>query len=378
MNSVTYRFANRFLHKILHKISHNILQGAFCFIIALCFTFVGVLTGLSGMSYAGGRDGYKQAQEQKQEQEQRREQVQKQAQKQTQRQRGGQRQGWYGGLELGITTDNKITNPSSDTDVPTNCDQHFAPTTIPDPDSAGETLSLPIPLTNPTCQRGDSWENSFDLDTAALFGLTAGYDWGAVRLELEYLRHTHSGGYSPLQNVVSIASDTSKDSELVVQGESVTDFRNEHFSLNVYYDFQPLQSHFMPYIGLGVGITDIEFAYSAQFIRNSDASVLRAAGRHPGAAGTATLANHKLSDELMTWQFMLGLDYPLTERVLPGVKLRYVRFEDKFSDGREWDLLRGHASTIAPGTAGGDPVRYRFQTDDLDFWSVGFSVKYLF
>ena len=80
----------------------------------------------------------------------------------------------------------------------------------------------------------------------------------------------------------------------------------------------------------------------------------------------------------MTWQFMLGLDYPLTERILPGVKLRYVRFEDKFSDGQEWDLLRGHESTIAPGTAGGDPVRYRFQTDDLDFWSVGFSVKYLF
>lgn len=277
------------------------------------------------------------------------------------------RQGWYGGLDLGIAFPEDIDTSTSDTDVPTNCDQHLGQSTV-----GGS--SVPLPLSHPSCARGqDSWTGDFDMDDGVLLGLNIGYAWGHFRVEAEYFHRNHNGDTSPLQ-----LQTGGKDDEFAKAEESIRDFEADHLFANFYYDFYntAMPMNIIPYVGAGLGWMHAEMKYSSFFLRNADRGVIQSIGRNPNAAGTLTSVNDSLSDTLFGYQIMTGFDYELQKGLYLGVKARYVDFgSDELKDSGQWDMLRGHTATIEPG---GDAVVYTTETDDLSFWGLSANLKYFF
>ena len=274
------------------------------------------------------------------------------------------RGGWYGGLDLGMATPRDMDTKFTSTDGPTNCDQHFSSVTI-----GGDTL--PLRFDDPRCERGrGSLDNSFDLDSGPLLGLSAGYTWRGLRFEAEYFYRQHGGEH----NGNTIEGD-GKQQEFVQIGERVSDVKGHQFFGNVYYDFLGVSPKLIPYIGGGVGVLLARMNYSIEGHRNPDREAMIALGRHPAAAGTLSSDEEKLTDTIWGYQLIVGLDYPLTEKVLLGMKARYVEFVNDFKDDSAFDRLRSHTSTVGPG---GDEVRYRVKTDDWGFWGASLNLKYFF
>ena len=279
-----------------------------------------------------------------------------------------ERVGWYGGLDLGLAVPRDMDTRGKDTDVPTNCDQHLDEATV---NIDGVDEDLPWDLNDPRCARGqDQWESSFDLDEGPLLGLNAGYAWRGLRPEVEYFYRQHAGESVSGQNISG-----NKQVEFVETGERISDVSGHQFFGNVYYDFRNTGSKLIPYIGGGMGLMRARMDYSAKWQRNPDRGVIEDFGRNPNAAGTLTSEDERLSDTLWGYQLIAGADYPLTERVFLGVKVRYVDFLNDFEDGDSWDRLRSHPSTVAPN---GDEVRYKIRTDDFGFWGVSLNLKYFF
>ena len=284
-----------------------------------------------------------------------------------------EREGWYGGLDLGIAIPRDMNTRERSTGVPTNCDQHFPPERIAPSDSTRQEdmINVPFDLDDPRCVRGqDTWGNRFDLDNGPLLGLTVGYAWRSFRFEAEYSYRQHGGEYE------SVQSTGPKTPEFIRAGERFSDIKGHQFFGNAYYDFHNTSSKLIPYIGGGVGFMLVKLDYSAEFHRNPDLGDIEGLfGLHPAAAGTLTSEEEELSDTLWSYQLVAGIDYPITENALFGVKVRYVDILNDFKDGDSWDRLRSHASTIAPG---GDEVRYEIRTNDLGFWGVSLNLKYFF
>ena len=278
------------------------------------------------------------------------------------------RAGWYGGLDLGVAVPDEMITRARNDGIPTNCDQHLPWATV---NIDGRNEILPLPLSDPGCARGqDHWGNSFDLDNGPLLGLNVGYAWSGVRFEAEYFYRQHGGDVSGPE----ISSGNKADEFLLVKSR-MNNLHGHQFFGNIYRDFRSISPSLIPYIGGGVGVMFAKMDYSAAFHRNPDRAVLQDLGRHPDAAGTLSSEDEELSDTLWGYQLVAGVDTPLADNLLLGVKARYVGFWNDLKGGGTWDRLRSHASTIAPG---GDQVRYEIRTDDLGFWGVSLNLKYFF
>lgn len=294
-----------------------------------------------------------------------------------------QPQGWYSGVEVGFAFAEDLDTDARDNDVRrTGCDQHFGAGTIiyqENATAAVQTLAVPLLLSDPQCQRGDYWNNSFDLGTGVLAGINIGYAMGPLRFEAEYFHRRHSGERS------SLGFPNPKVDELVDLTESISDFRADHLFGNVYYDFHNAHSKITPYVGAGLGWMRVKMDYTGQFLRNADRNVFTGSPSeptrnltNPNAAGSRTHADQELQDTLFGYQLLAGVDYPLDERLIIGLKARYADFGGDFKDGSTWDELRSHESTIAPGGNPEHIVEYEIKTDDLSFWGVSLNLKYFF
>ena len=219
--------------------------------------------------------------------------------------------------------------------------------------------------------------NHFDLGAGFLAGAHLGYALHNFRMEAEYFHREQSGEHLPL-----IVPGDEKQQEFVERSEKISDFRAHSFFANLYYDFQnTISPQVIPNLGVGLGLMHTTMDYSAASIRTNDRNELIRLGRNPHAAGLASLANEVLSDNLLGYQLIAGLDYALSERFSVGIKLRYGGALDDFKDGdNEWKPLRGHASTVGPPGKPGDnlPVRYGITAGDLNFWGISLDLEYFF
>ena len=156
----------------------------------------------------------------------------------------------------------------------------------------------------------------------------------------------------------------------------------------MFYDLSN-SSRFTPYVGFGVGVGFTEMDWGSINARNSDPTAITSISDDlcegiPGCdvseirktlAGTTTSEQTVLKDTLFGWQVLFGVDYALTESMALGVKGRYVKF-DTFQDGGSWDRLRSHESNLRLN--GSEPVTYRLQTDDIEFFGLSVNLKYYF
>ncbi len=283
----------------------------------------------------------------------------------------GARRGFYFGTDVGVSLPGDLESTRTNFGIPTICDQWLEGFTFDD----DTTVPYPLDQCNPTALPGSP--NSFDLGTGFLAGAHLGYAFRNFRIETEYFLRAQSGERLPL-----LVIGDPKQKEFVERSEKISDFRASSFFANFYYDFHtPKLPKVIPFLGVGISLTQTTIDYSAASIRTNDRNELIRLGRNPNAAGTASLANESLSDNLIGYQILAGLDYAFSKRFYAGIKLRYGDTLENFQDGdNEWKPLRGHGSTVGPpGEPGGNlPVRYEISADDLNFWGISLSLKYFY
>ena len=278
------------------------------------------------------------------------------------------RRGFYVGLDVGAAIPHELESQRTNTGIPTNCDQWLKSATLPN----GTGVPLPLDQCEPRALPGSPLR--FDLDTGVLAGASIGYALNGLRIEAEYVHRQHKGERLPL-----IVPGDGKQPEFVRRDEEISALRGNQFFANLYYDFQDrISPTLIPYLGFGLGLMSVEIDYSATSIRTDDRERLIALGRNPNAAGLTSTADEVLSDSLFGYQLMAGMDYALSDRLWLGVKLRYGDAFGDFSDGgNPWKPLRGHASTVGPGTSGGDlPVHYEIRANNLGMWGISVGLKY--
>ena len=281
------------------------------------------------------------------------------------------RKGFYFGTDVGMALPGDLESTRANIGIPTNCDQWLDPFTFED----GTQVPTPLNQCVPRVLPGSP--SYFDLESGFSSGAHLGYAFSNFRIETEYFHRSQGGQYLAL-----IVPGDPKQLEFVERSEHIQNFSSNSFLANVYYDFHRDQlSNIVPYVGLGIGLIQTTIDYSATSIRTNDRSEMIRLGRNPAAAGLPSLAREQLSDNLIGYQFLAGLDYAFSKRFQAGLKLRYGDALETFEDGdNEWKPLRGHASTVGPpGTPGADlPVLYEISADNLNFWGISLSLKYFF
>ena len=281
--------------------------------------------------------------------------------------------GFYFGLEIGAAAAPGLDTANTDNDVSTQCDG-FINTEAYLQDPAGTECANPPP---------GIWFFEHDGGDGVLAGAAVGYRWGNLRLEGEYV---YSGiAYDSVDDSVTIAGEDpitarKREQELAAVEGVLGDAVSHSLFTNLYYDFHS-ESRLTPYIGAGAGFSRVSLDYFSRWARRLDPALITTFGSEPPGlklneklAGTTTIANARHSDTVFGYQLIGGVDYQLSEAMTIGLKLRWADFGE-FEMEREWDQLRSHESARRPG---GERVRYKLATDDLQFLSIGLNLKHRF
>lgn len=243
---------------------------------------------------------------------------------------------------------------------------------------------------------GGRWENEFDGATGILAGAAAGYSFAGqnqngfldgLRVELEYFYR--QSNYNQTADVpFGVGTQGQKlRNEIMQATDRIGSITSHNLFGNLFYDFANT-SRFTPYIGIGggVGFTDME--YGSVWARNEDA--MNPDGSYKISTGedlpnydeirrnlakTVSVGQATLSDVLLGFQVLSGVDYAITESTSLGLKGRWVRF-GSFSDDFIWNPLRSHVPNLRKD--GSEPVSGRLKTNGVEFFGVSVNLKYYF
>lgn len=201
--------------------------------------------------------------------------------------------------------------------------------------------------------------DSFDLGGAFAGSASLGYDWDRLRIEAEFLSRAHEGGVAVLAGAVDNPALQGKATEWSPDDppyQQVSDFRSSQLFLNVFYDFG-IDSAWSPYVGVGAGLARVQSHYRASFVRRTLADgYVEAVGGDPGqpadwqvaAAGSSSVLNTSVSDEVFGYQVIAGVERGLTDRTSLFLTLRWSDIDDA-SDEDVWDTIRSHRPVQADG-----------------------------
>lgn len=293
--------------------------------------------------------------------------------------------GFYVSGEVGANFASGLDTTGTSNDRASVCDEYINPRYREMPRCIGPDRSV-----------GGRWENEFDGATGFLAGAAAGYSFagqnpngplGGLRVELEYFYRQSS--YDQTADIpLGVGTQGQKLRDEIVQAtDRIGSMTSHNLFGNVFYDFSNT-SRFTPYIGIGggVGFTDME--YGSVWARNEDA--MNADGSYKISTGsdlpnydeirrnlakTVSVGQATLSDVLLGFQVLFGVDYAITEATSLGLKGRWVRF-GSFSDDFIWDPLRSHPPNLRRD--GSEPVSGRLKTDNVEFFGVSLNLKYHF
>ena len=293
--------------------------------------------------------------------------------------------GFYVSGDLGINIASGLDTTGTSNDRASWCDEYINP-----------RYNEYERCTGPDRSVGGRWENEFDGATGILAGAAAGYSFagqnrnsplGGLRVELEYFyRQSNYDQTADIPLGVGTQGQKLRD-EIVQATDRIGSLTSHNLFGNLFYDFVNT-SRFTPYIGVGggVGFTDME--YGSVWARNEDA--INADGSYKISTGadlpnydeirrnlakTTSVGQATLSDVLLGFQVLFGVDYAVTQAVSLGLKGRWVRF-GSFSDDFIWNPLRSHPPNLR--LDGSEPVSGRLKTDDVEFFGVSVNLKYHF
>ena len=226
----------------------------------------------------------------------------------------------------------------------------------------------------------DAWTSTFDGAQGLLAGVAVGQRLGRrLRVEFEYAyRAARYAQASPIIAPSGTAYTELFGLELPVAEERVDDLAAHQLFANVYLDL-PNASRFTPYVGAGAGAGLTAVDYGALWFRNIDPDTVRTAAGLPNEdavrrnlAGTASVTRDVLTDTLLGYQLLGGVDFAVSESVSLGVLARWTGFSGFRNGGNSYRQLRSHPSNVR--VDGSEPVTYEVQTNDIGFVAVNLSL----
>lgn len=212
---------------------------------------------------------------------------------------------------------------------------------------------------------GYRWFYDLDADRGNLFEVAIGRGFGNVRLELSANRRENDidqefTGITYFDGSRILSDSTSNYTS---QSEATVDrLRTQTLQLNAYYDFPLAHSRITPYVGVGVGLSDIKL-YGLYF-RSRYACTSECDAELSPPAAYNSWQDEDLSDSVVSMHLHAGADYSLGDRLLAGLKLTYSEMEDMRDTGRYIE----HAIP--------DALNHT-RISGMDHWSVTLSLKYL-
>ena len=226
-----------------------------------------------------------------------------------------------------------------------------------------------------------SWgplEESFDGGAGILSGMVLGYRMRSLRVEGEYVYRSTAHDGTAVPNDPATNYDPTRDAAFDMVQDAVDDVMSHSAFANLYYHFRS-DWKVAPYLGMGVGFSTVSVEYRTLWHRTKileNIKIFDPAGElgeemNRRLLGTNTIDRARLSEALLGYQAVAGLDYQVSGRVTLGFKLRWVGFGE-FDDESEYDSLRGHASVAGNPPV---PVTYYVRTKDIGFLAVSLGMK---
>ncbi len=273
--------------------------------------------------------------------------------------------GLYVQMDMGLSVAPPLTVEGTDNDWGTMCDLIINPLAVEVTDQCDD----PPPPT--------LWTNSFGGTTDIQSGLAVGYDLGPIRVEGEYLHRMSS--YADRSDIAIFDDVTidKQEQEIELAIGRVDDLRSHHVFANVYHDFGAATAKWTPYVGAGVGMGRSALDYGTVWKRNDDPARIATfvdPTLRGKLAGTTTIGDARLTDVVVGYQLLGGLDFRFRDPLTLGIKARWASFGEFMSDPVLWDQLRSHESSVGRGEA----VVYQVATDDTGFWGLSLTLKYWF
>ena len=297
--------------------------------------------------------------------------------------------GFYVSGEVGANFATGLDTIGTSNDRPSVCDEYI--------NSDFATVTQTPGYENFNCTGSDRgaggrWTNEFDGATGILAGAAVGYSfagqspnqpWGGLRVELEYFyRQSNYDQTADIFGGAGTQQDKLAD-EIVRATDRIGSMTSHNLFGNLFYDFINT-SRFTPYIGIGGGLGFTDMEYGSVWARNDDPANISTGVGLPNEdevrrnlAKTVSVGQATLSDMLLGFQVLFGVDYAITEATSLGLKGRWVRF-GSFSDDFIWNPLRSHAPYLRKDGPDREPVSGRFKTDNVEFFGVSVNLKYRF
>ena len=283
-----------------------------------------------------------------------------------------ERDGVYAGLQLGVAFPTSVTLARRFVNHPTRCDTLLYPP------------SVSPPVDDPACRDRTPGVTSNGLDPGAgpAAGFMLGYVVGGLRLEMEYLSASPGSAESPLGNTTSTAllSKTSEWSTEQPPHEWFQDYAAHQVFANVYYDFRN-DSRWTPFAGAGAGWAAVDVNYRVRAVRKPEAEYLRIAfdpewpdAAKRAAAGTLSVLDTDVSQNIFGYQLLAGIDYALSEHASLGVMLRWTRFDDVDHEAVH-SIIRSHAPVRADGVT---PFSNELEFSGVGYQALTVNIKYHF
>ena len=296
--------------------------------------------------------------------------------------------GFYVSGEIGVNFASGMDTTGSSNDRASVCDEYINPNFAMVTQTPGyENYNC----TGPNRGSGSGWQNEFDGATGILAGAAVGYSFagqnpnsplGGFRVELEYLyRQSNYDQTSEIRTESGESRDKLRD-EIAQATDRIGSLISHNLFGNLFYDFRNT-SRFTPYIGIGGGVGFTDIAYGGVWARNPDPDRIRTGVGLPNEdeirrnlAGTVSVGQTTMTDTLLGFQVLFGVDYAITEATSLGLKGRWVNFSSFRDDLVDWELLRSHPVNLRKD--GSEPVWGRFKTDDVEFFGLSVNLKYHF
>ena len=221
-------------------------------------------------------------------------------------------------------------------------------------------------------------EESFGGGVGILTGMVVGYRLRSFRVEGEYVYRSTAHDDTAVPQDPATNYDPTRDAAFDMVRDAIDDVMSHSAFANLYYHFRS-GSRVAPYLGIGVGISDVSVEYRTLWHRTKtierilifDPAGERGEEMNRRLLGTNTLGRARLSDSLLGYRAVAGLDYQVGSRVTLGFQLRWVGLGE-FEDESEYDSLRGHGSVAGNPPV---PVSYYVRTQDTGFLAFSFDMK---
>lgn len=170
---------------------------------------------------------------------------------------------------------------------------------------------------------GYRWRYDIDLDAGAGFEVFAGRRFGRTRLELAIAvqRNDAEQQFTGITHFDGAPILPRPGGTVVSNSQAYADnFNSRSVMLNGYYDFPGAWGSLTPYLGAGLGIVALELA-GVHF--STDYQDPAGESYDPPLSFYNSVQNADFRDTRFRWAAYAGADFPMTDRLLLGIKLSY-------------------------------------------------------